>query len=139
MSRLTDRTFASVALLAPVLLGLVALTSCGGGSSSTGFSTGQTGSVTTTVTDPPSCKAPKGDFMNVWVTITKVRAHISSDAGPNDSGWVTLVDLTSSPKQIDLLSLQSTTCLLTQLGSTSGLAAGRLIGRMSTSWKPTTN
>src|SRR5262249_33652131 len=43
----------------------------------------------------------------------------------NDSGWVTLVDLRGSPKQIDLLSLASTTCVLTQLGSTSSLPAGK--------------
>jgi hypothetical protein len=58
------------------------------------------------------------------VTITKVTANITADAGPDDSGWQTLVDLTNSPKQLDLLSLASTTCVLTQLGSTTGLPPG---------------
>ena len=59
------------------------------------------------------------------MTITKVVAHISSDAGPSDSGWVTLVDKTNSPMQIDLLSLASTTCTFKTLGSTTGLPPGK--------------
>jgi hypothetical protein len=60
------------------------------------------------------------------VTITKVTAHINGDAGPSDSGWQTLVDLTSGPKQIDLMSLAESgpSCLLKILGSTQGLPPG---------------
>ena len=54
-----------------------------------------------------------------------MRAHISGTAGPNDSGWVDLVDLRSNPAQIDLLSLQSPACILSQLGSRSGIAPGQ--------------
>jgi hypothetical protein len=64
----------------------------------------------------------------VWVTITRVRANISSDASETDSSWVDLVNLQNSPRQIDLLTLDSptaTTCLLNQLGSTNGLPPGR--------------
>src|SRR5437016_6046176 len=85
------------------------------------------GTVTTSLSDPPVCKnstSPMGPFSNVWVTVTKVTANINGDAGPSDSGWVTLLDLSSSPKQIDLFSTVSTTCVLTQLGSTSGLPPG---------------
>jgi len=85
------------------------------------------GTVTTSLSDPPVCKnstSPMGPFSNVWVTVTKVTANINGDAGPSDSGWVTLLDLSTSPKQIDLFSPVSTTCVLTQLGSTSGLPPG---------------
>ena len=116
-------------LLSIFVIGAVLiLSSCSGtgGSSSSGGSTAQTtGTITTTISDPPTCLAPNGNFSNVWVTITKVQANINQSAGPTDGGWVTLVDLSKSPKQIDLLSLASTTCLLTQLGSTSGLAPGK--------------
>lgn len=98
------------------------LVNCG---SSGGGGGAGTGTVTTTITDPPTCQAPNGPFNEVWVTITRVRAHTSSDANSNDGGWVDLVDLRDNPRQIDLLSLDSTTCLLTQLGSTSGIPAGK--------------
>jgi hypothetical protein len=58
------------------------------------------------------------------VTVTRVRAHISSTANPDDSGWVDLVDLRSNPKQIDLLSIGDTSCTLATLGSTTGLPPG---------------
>jgi hypothetical protein len=97
----------------------------GGGSSSSGSGATQTtGTITTTISDPPTCLGPRSLLTNVWVTITKVQANINSGAGPTDNGWVTLVDLSKAPKQVDLLSLASTTCLLTQLGSTSGLPPG---------------
>jgi hypothetical protein len=105
------------------------LLSCSSGGSDTvaGGGIGGTGTVTTTISDPPVCKAPIGDFENVWVTITRVRAHTSANSGPNDSGWVDLVDLRDKPMQIDLLDLEKTTtdCILTQLGSTSGIPAGQ--------------
>jgi len=105
------------------------LLSCSSGGSDTvaGGGIGGTGTVATTISDPPVCKAPIGDFENVWVTITRVRAHTSDNAGPNDSGWVDLVDLRNKPMQIDLLDLEKTTtdCILTQLGSTSGIPAGQ--------------
>jgi hypothetical protein len=83
-----------------------------------------TGTVTTSIIDPPTCGAPTGLFKNVWVTVTRVRAHISSDAGPDESGWVDLVDLRNNPKQVNLLDLASTACLLNDLGSTTGLPPG---------------
>lgn len=102
-------------LLFIATLGLV---SCGGGGSS---ATPTTGTVNTSLTDPTTCSFSISD---IWVTVTKVTANINGSAGPNDSGWVTLVDLTSAPKQIDLPNLQSFSCLLTQLGSTT-LPAGK--------------
>jgi len=115
-----------VYILALLLLTALWMVSCAGGTGGSGSSTQMqtTGAVTTSISDPPTCLPPNGSFSHVWVTITKVQANLSSSAGPSDSGWVTLVDLSANPKQIDLLSLASTTCLLTQLGSTTGLTPG---------------
>jgi hypothetical protein len=105
-----------------VMVGL--LVSCGGGTtSSTSPTPSMTGNITTTISDPPSCALA---FDHVYVTVTKVTANISSSAEESASGWVTLADLTESPKQIDLLNLPgSGACVLSQtLGSTTGLQPG---------------
>jgi len=81
-------------------LAVAAMISCG--SSSTSSTTPTTGTVQTSLSDPPTCSAT---YSHVYVTITQIQANLSSTAGPSDSGWQTLVDLTSSPKQVDLLSL----------------------------------
>ncbi|HEV2425760.1 MAG TPA: DUF4382 domain-containing protein [Terriglobia bacterium] len=122
------RNLKSLFLIA-VAGGAVVITSgCGGNSSSPSTAQSNTtaaaGAVTVSLSDPATCAAPNGSFTHVWITITKVTANLSSGAGPNDSGWTTLLDLTASPKQMDLLSLSSTTCVLTQLGSTTGLPPG---------------
>lgn len=113
--------------LLPLLVGLTLTViwqmGCGGGTTTSQVMP-STGSVSTSLTDPPTCGAPNGGFGHVYVTITRVTAHISANAAPTDSGWVDLVDLRNAPKQLDLLSLASTTCILTQLGSTSGLPTG---------------
>jgi len=111
----------------PVVLGislvatLALLISCG--SSNTTQAPNVTAMIRTTISDPPSCAL---SFDHVYVTVTKVTANISSSASDTDSGWVTLVDLTGSPKQIDLLHLPGAgTCVLSQtLGSTTGLPVG---------------
>lgn len=117
----TNFGFAVVAVCAIGVLALVTVGGCGGGGGGGG---GTTGVVTTNLSDPPTCRAPAGAFANVWVTITKVRAHLSASAQENDAGWVTLVDLTSNPLQVDLLNMTSTACVLATLGSTSGLPVG---------------
>src|SRR5712691_9116557 len=112
------------------VLVLVGLAGCGGGGQSGDggplppTSTTQSGTVTVSLSDPPTCKAPRSDLNRVWVTITLVRAHLSSAAAPDDSGWVTLVDLRANPLQIDLFATSETTCVLTRLGSTTGLPPG---------------
>jgi hypothetical protein len=85
--------------------------------------TSGSGTVTTTISDPPVCASA---FDSVYVTLTKVTAHISDSAGPNDAGWVTLVN-PSAPIQIDLLHLKSSgECVLSQtLGSTNNLPPGK--------------
>ena len=108
-------------LLLGVVLTVALLAGCGGGTQTQQLTTG---GARVTLSDPPTCKVPIGDFTNIWVTVTRVRAHISSDADADASGWVDLVDLRSSPKQIDLLSIGDTTCTLATLGSTTGLPPG---------------
>jgi Domain of unknown function (DUF4382) len=112
---------------------LLGLTGCGGGGGggdgsqaggATPPSTTQSGTVTVTLSDPPTCKVPRGDLNHVWVTITLVRAHLSTAADPDASGWVTLLDLRTHPVQIDLLSASETTCVLTTLGATTGVPPG---------------
>lgn len=121
MKKNAFRDMGSFILLIGALLAMAFAATCGGG----GDSAPSTGTVNTTISDPPTCKSPSGSFDKVWVTIMRVRAHTSNNAASNDSGWVDLIDLRSAPKQIDLLNLDSTTCVLTQLGSTSGIPAGQ--------------
>ncbi len=110
------------------LLAVLLLAACGGGGGSSS-SNNLTGTINTSLSDPSTCEgalAPTDlQLEQVWVTVVKVRAHISSGADTSGAGWVDLVDLTSSPKQIDLLSGTDTTCVLTTLGVTSALPAGR--------------
>jgi Domain of unknown function (DUF4382)/Carboxypeptidase regulatory-like domain len=113
--------YISCAILVGFIFSAALMISCGGGSSTM---TGSTmGTVNTSITDPPPASFT-ADFQSVYVTITKVTANFSADADATGSGWQTLVDLSSSPKQIDLLSLANTTCLLTQLGAGT-LPAGK--------------
>jgi hypothetical protein len=77
------------------------------------------------VSDPATCATPNGPFSHVYVTITDVQANVSTSAGPNDSGWVDLTpNLTSAPKQVDLLGLASNQCFLASLGDSQQLQAG---------------
>ncbi len=114
-----------LAVLLVAVAGAAILVSCGGGSETpTLTSSSVTSTVTTTISDPPICEPPAGQFSHVWVTITKVRAHMSSSAEGNGAGWVDLVDLTANPMQIDLLGGDSTQCILSVLGAVNALPAG---------------
>jgi len=84
-----------------------------------------TGRVTLTITDPPRCRFPSGEFKHVFITIRSAQAHISSTASDNSSGWQELApQLTTEPKQVDLLGLPTNGCLLAELGSTKSLPVG---------------
>jgi len=99
------------------------LISCG--VSGSGMFLNGTGTINVSITDPPSCKFPSGNFLHVYVTIRSVQAHISATADDNSSGWQELApQLNNQPMQIDLFSATSTSCLLTTLGSNSALPAG---------------
>ena len=126
-----SRSNIPLAILLGAATAMTFLLGCGNGTTSslpamsgTGTTSGtMSGTVTTSISDPPVCASA---FDSVYVTITKVTAHLSDSAGPNDSGWITLVNL-STPMQIDLLHLKSSgMCVLSQtLGSTSGLTPGK--------------
>ncbi len=92
--------------------------SCSGGSSmqpSTAM-----GTVMVSISDPPSCKNPNGNFDHVYITVTSVQANIDSNATDSSSGWQELApQLATQPMQIDLFSSVQTNCVLAQLGSAS--------------------
>jgi hypothetical protein len=123
MKKKAFREMGSFFLLTAAILIWLIVAACGDGGG--GGSSSPTGTVNTSISDPPTCKAPNGSFSNVFVTITWVRAHKSANAGPNDSGWVDLVDLRDKPQQNDLLNLSSTECIVTQIGTAAGISAGQ--------------
>jgi hypothetical protein len=124
----------AVVLTTVLLVGLAAVAiSCGGGSN---VMTAGMGTVTVTLSDPPSCAAAtgaaavaRGSFSSVWITITSVKAHISPTADASTAGWQELAPqlnpaLGGTPMQVDLLNLPNNgQCLLEQIGS-SQLPAG---------------
>lgn len=100
--------------------------SCGGGPAS--MQSLASGTVSVSISDPPSCSVqtgataaamPSRTFDNAWVTIVSVKAHISATADANAPGWQELApQLNSAPMQVDLLHLPAQgQCLLAQLGS----------------------
>ncbi len=101
----------------------VALVSCGSNTSMPGSGMG---SATVSISDPPSCAVPSGDFLHVFITIRSVQAHISAAADDSSPGWQELApQLVSLPVQVDLLNLPANgACLLAKLGSTSSLPVG---------------
>jgi hypothetical protein len=121
-------TVHSLMRLAAFLSILIVIYGCGGdgdgGESQNPPQSSGTGQVTVSLSDPPTCKAPGGNLDSVWVTVTLVRAHISNEADPEADGWVNVVDLRDDPVQINLLGTSDTTCILTVLGSTTGLPPG---------------
>jgi hypothetical protein len=89
-----------------------------------GMSDGGTGTVHVSITDPPSCKFPNGDFQHVFVTIRSVQAYTSATANDDSPGWQELApQLNTEPMQIDLFSAGQTACLLVTLGSNTALPA----------------
>lgn len=124
------RSFQKNRLVFLVLLGASALAgllvvqmSCSGMGSP--MSTGGTGTINVSLTDPPTCAVPNGPYEHVYVTIRSVQANISSSAGDGSSGWQELApQLNSQPMQIDLFAAGSNSCLLTSLGSNTALPVG---------------
>ena len=95
------------------------IVSCGGSSYNSMPSTAM-GTISVTMSDPPSCMPPNGQFVHVYVTVRSVQAHIDPNASDSSSGWQELApQLASQPMQIDLFSKPQTTCVLAQLGSAS--------------------
>lgn len=110
-----------------VVIALIVV-SCGGSSS---MQSPSMGTVSVTISDPPSCAAPTGaaaaamppgTFSSVWVTIVSVKAHINGTADASAPGWQELApQLNKAPMQVDLLNLPNNgpngNCLLEALGS----------------------
>src|SRR5260221_3972583 len=111
-------------LLAVAVIFAVAgiIVSCSGGSSNNTVS--GMGTVNVSMSDPPSCMPPNGQFTHVYVTVRSVQAHISATADDNSASWQEPApQLATAPMPIDLISKPQTTCILAQLGSAS-LPAG---------------
>src|SRR5713101_4918364 len=109
-----------VGLCVTIFAVVLMLVACGGGTTNS-----QTGFVNVSTSDPPTCSAPSGPYSHVFVTVTDVKIHTSSNAGSNDSGWVDLTpNLKNSPQQVDLLSQASTECFLAMMGSKTEIQAG---------------
>lgn len=102
--------------------GALFLASCG---SSNGSMTTNMGAVNVMVSDPATCSGPRGTISHIIVTITDVKIHASSTAGPNDSGWIDLTpNLSQNPMQVDLLGIANNQCFLATLGSTTEIQPG---------------
>lgn len=117
----------SLSILCFLTLAVVALIVVACSSSTT--SGGTTGSgmaqVNVRVSDPATCQSPSGPFAHVYVTITDVKANVSSTAGDNDSGWVDLTpNLSKAPMQVDLLGQANNQCFLASLGDAQQLQPG---------------
>jgi hypothetical protein len=105
-------------------LGILAIaglvTGCSGGTPASMMPQAEIGTVMVSISDPPSCKHPNGDFMHVYITVRSVQAHIDPKASDSSSGWQELApQLANQPMQIDLFSDVQTNCVLAQLGSAS--------------------
>jgi Domain of unknown function (DUF4382)/Carboxypeptidase regulatory-like domain len=86
--------------------------------STTTMTSSNMGMVNVSISDPPSCMAPQGSFMHVYVTVRSVQAHTSASATDSTPGWQELApQLATQPMQIDLFAPAQTNCVLAQLGS----------------------
>lgn len=103
-----------------ILSAVAFLVSCSGNT----MMTPAQATITVSLSDPPSCMPPNGQFEHVFITVRSVQAHTSASATDSTPGWQELApQLANAPMQIDLFSKPQTTCILAQLGSAS-LPAG---------------
>jgi len=104
--------------LTATLLVVFLAVSCGGGNSA--MQSAATGMIEVSLSDPPSCTPPTGQFAHVFITVRSVQAHISASADDGTPGWQELApQLAAQPMQVDLFSSPQTNCILAQLGSAS--------------------
>ncbi len=124
ISRLRERTIPHFLMGLAIAMAAVFIIGCGGNIST--MQGPNMGTVQVSISDPPSCMPPNGNFMHVFITVRSVQAHTSATADDNSAGWQELApQLASAPMQIDLFSKPNTTCVLAQLGSAS-LPVGNL-------------
>jgi Domain of unknown function (DUF4382) len=116
--RLKPRPIAHFLSIFLMMMAALIIISCGGNIST--MQGPNMGTVLVSISDPPSCMPPSGNFAHVFITVRSVQAHTSATADDNSAGWQELApQLASAPMQIDLFSKPDTTCVLAQLGSTS--------------------
>lgn len=119
----SSRIWQPVLMLGCLLAATIIVVACSNGV--TMNSTSGMGTVNVMLSDPATCASPDGPFSHVYVTITDVRANASSTASSADGSWVDLTpNLSSSPKQIDLLAQANNQCFLASLGDAQQLQTG---------------
>ncbi len=115
----------SLTMLCAALAVAIWLVACGGGTTITGGFNPPTGTISVSISDPPSCRFPAGNFQSVFVTVRSVMVHVSGTAGDSAAGWVEVApNLASAPIQLDLLAIPQGGCILSMLGSNISLPAG---------------
>jgi uncharacterized protein DUF4382/carboxypeptidase family protein len=124
-NRQVPSSYMPVGVLVALVAVALTLVTCGKTTTMTQVSNGMA-TVNVSISDPPSCSPPAGNFKSVFITIRSVQAHTSATADDNSPGWVELVpELNSQPVQVDLLNLPANrACLLKTLGSNTSLPAG---------------
>jgi hypothetical protein len=124
-NRQLPSSYLPLAVLASLVAVALSLVTCGK-TPITGQLNNGMATVNVSISDPPSCLPPAGNFKSVFITIRSVQAHISTTADDNSAGWMELVpELNAQPVQIDLLNLPASgACLLKVLGSNTSLPAG---------------
>ncbi|MBI2681975.1 MAG: DUF4382 domain-containing protein [Acidobacteriales bacterium] len=112
----------SLFLFVSLVASIVFLSSCGGGNDQV---TPRMGTVSVTMSDPPSCSAPQGPFTHVFVTVRSVKIHQSDSADANAAGWIELAPgLAANPMQIDLFGQANAQCFLATLTGGTQIQAG---------------
>src|SRR4029077_9915069 len=124
-NRLVPASYMPLGVLVALVAAALTLVTCGKTTIVSQVNNGMA-TVNVSISDPPSCSPPTGNFKSVFITIRSVQAHISATADDNSAGWVELVpELNAQPVQVDLLNLPANAaCLLKQLGSNTSLPAG---------------
>jgi hypothetical protein len=124
-NRQVPSSYIRLGILAALVAVALTLVTCGK-TTITGQINNGMATVNVSISDPPSCSPPSGNFKSVLITIRSVQAHISATADDNSPGWVELVpELNTQPVQVDLLNLSANgACLLKTLGSNTSLPAG---------------
>ena len=89
-NRQPSSSYLSLAVLAALIAVGLTLVTCGKTTITGQFNNGMA-TVNVSLSDPPSCLPPAGNFKSVFITIRSVQAHISATADDNSAGWVELV------------------------------------------------
>src|SRR5512135_160169 len=65
-----------------VIIGFLVLIGCS--------SSSKPGTVNVSLSDPPTCMAPQGPYLHVYVTVNDVQINQSANASNGDAGWLDL-------------------------------------------------